>query len=120
MRVHRSVQILTILTTLVACSSPGGTSSGQPDSAPPAAAPAPEPTPSASISVRWDSGPLDQAYRRERTDMDARHTREIATPRANESSNQRAQRQATEKQTLDHRYEKGKASHSRTLPAPER
>ena len=127
MRVHRSVQILTILTTLVACSSGGGTANGQPDAAaaaPPVAAPvaAPDPTPAPSlaVNVQWDSGPLDLAYRRERSDMDARHIKEASDRRSSESADQRGRRQATEKQALELRYTRGKASHSRTLPGSDR
>jgi hypothetical protein len=74
----------------------------------------------ASVSVQWDSGPLDQAYHHERSDMDARHSQEIASPRADESSDQRVQRQAAEDQDLEHRYAQGKASHSQTLPPSDR
>ena len=125
MRLHRSMVFLTIVTTLAACSSPGASANAQPDAAPPAAAPvaaapAPDPAPIVDANVRWDSGPLDLAYRRERSDMDARHTREIAAPRSDETSNQRVQRHATESKTLELRYSRGKASHARTMPPAER
>jgi len=129
MRVDRSVQFLTILATLAACSSPGASSNAQPDAAPPAAppaaapvvaAPAPEPAPVADINQRWDSGPLDFAYQRERKDMDARHSREVASPRSGESSNQRDQRHQTESKGLELRYTRGKTAHSRTMPPAER
>jgi hypothetical protein len=108
MRLYRSVQILTGLATVAtlgACSSYGTHMRSQPD-----------PTYSASATVQWDSGPLDQAYGRERTEMDARHTQETASPRADESSDQRSKRQDTENQGLERRYAQGKASHSHDLP----
>jgi hypothetical protein len=108
MRVQRSVQILTVLTTLAtlaACSSYGRGSRNEPD-----------PRYSTSTVVVWDSGPLDQEYNRERTNMDGRHNQEIANPRSGESSDQRVQRQGAEKQDLEHRYAQGKASHSKSLP----
>ena len=125
MRVDRSVQFLTILATLAACSSPGASSNAQPDAAPPAAAPvvaapAPEPAPAVDINLRWDSGPLDLAYQRERKDMDARHSREVASPRSGESSNQRDQRHQTESKGLELRYTRGKTAHARTMPPAER
>jgi hypothetical protein len=112
MRLYRSVQILTGLATVAtlgACTSYGRHTRSEPD-----------PSYSASVSVQWESGPLDQAYGRERTDMDARHTQEIASPRANESSDQRSKRQDTEKQGLERRYAQGKASHSHDLPPSDR
>ena len=125
MRVDRSVQFLTILATLAACSSPGASSNAQPDAAPPAAAPvvaapAPDPAPVVAVSPQWDSGPLDLAYQRERKDMDARHSREVASPRSGESSNQRDQRHQTESKALELRYTRGKTAHSRTMPPAER
>ena|ERR1019366_7817407 len=128
MRVHRTVQILTILTALAACSSGSATPNGQPDAtaaaapvaAAPVAAPEPTPAPGLAVNVRWDSGPLDLAYRHERDDMVARHAREIGDRRSTESADLRVRRQAAEKQTLELRYTRGKAAHSRTLPGPER
>lgn len=115
MRVQRSVQILTGLTTLAtlaACSSMGGRREARNE---------PDPSySSASVAVVWDSGPLDQAYHQQRTDMDARHSQESANPRANESSDQRGQRQASENQDLERRYAQGKASHSKDLPPSDR
>jgi hypothetical protein len=111
MRVQRSVQILaglTTLATLAACSSPGGRRNE------------PDPNYSTTATVQWDSGPLDQAYRSERTDMDARHTQEIANPRAGESSDQTKQRHATESQDLESRYAQGKAAHAKSLPPSNR
>jgi hypothetical protein len=74
----------------------------------------------ASISVQWDSGPLDRAYHNERDGMDARHSQETANPRSGESSDQRGQRQTNERQDLERRYASGKASHSHDLPPSER
>ncbi|MFI5246880.1 MAG: hypothetical protein ACHQQR_16730, partial [Gemmatimonadales bacterium] len=121
MRLHRSMVFLTIATTLAACSSPGASANAQPDAAPPAAAPvaaapAPDPGPAVAINVRWDSGPLDLAYRRERSDMDARHVREVAAPRSGETSIQLGARHAAESKTLELRYSRGKSSHARTMP----
>jgi hypothetical protein len=110
MRSHSSVQILTVLTTftmLAACSTGYGHSRNQPD-------------PSYSVAVQWDSGPLDQAYHHERSDMDARHTQESANPRADESSDQRKQRQDTEDKGLEQRYAQGKSSHAHDLPPADR
>jgi hypothetical protein len=107
MRVQRSMQMVAVfatLATIAACSSYGRGTRNQPD-----------PNYS-STTVVWDSGPLDQAYSHERTDMDARHSQEVANPRSGESSDQRVQRQTAEKQDLDQRYAQGKASHSKTLP----
>jgi hypothetical protein len=121
MRIDRSVQFLTILATLAACSSPGASSNAQPDAAPPAAAPVvaapvPDPAPVVAVSPQWDSGPLDLAYQRERKTMDERHSREVASPRAGESSNQRDNRHQTETKALELRYTRGKVAHARTMP----
>jgi hypothetical protein len=123
MRVHRSIQILTILTTITACSSPGEAATAQPAAAPAAAEPAPPAAPApvtVAINARWDSGPLDRAYRSERADLDARHARETARPSAGESVKLRVQRQENEKQSLELRYTRGKGAHARTLPPAER
>jgi hypothetical protein len=104
MQVQRTVQILTVLatfTTLAACSSYGHENRAQPD---------------VVVAAQWDSGPLDNDYHRQRTEMDARHTQEIASPRADESSDQRTQRHATENKDLETRYAQGKASHAQTVP----
>jgi len=71
---------------------------------------------SSTVAVQWDSGPLDLAYKTERTNMDTRHAQETASPRADESSDQRGSRQASESKDLENRYASGKASHSQTLP----
>jgi hypothetical protein len=107
MRVHRSLQILTALTTLAvltACSSMGR--QGRSDSDPAYS----------STTVAWDSGPLDRDYKSQRSDMDTRHAQEVANPRAGESSDQAQQRQKSENDDLDSRYAKGKAAHSQTVP----
>ena len=49
-----------------------------------------------------------------------RHQQEMANPRTDESSDQRVQRQATEKQDLEARYSAGKASHAQALPPSDR
>ncbi len=107
MRVPRSVQVLTLLTslaTLAGCSSYGGHARSEPD-------------PSYSTTVvAWDSGPLDQDYHRQRSEMDARHSQEVANPRADESSDQRVQRHAHENDDLAQRYAQGKAAHAQTVP----
>jgi hypothetical protein len=109
MRVPRPVQVLTVLTTLTtvaACASMGHGSRNER-----------EPNySSTSVAVVWDSGPLDREYQGERTNMDTRHNQEIANPRADESADQRVQRQETENKDLETRYAQGKASHSKTLP----
>jgi hypothetical protein len=106
MRIHRSIQALTLVTAvaaLSACGSMGGRH--QPDG---------------TVAVaQWDSGPLDRSYQGQKTDMDARHQQEIANPRAGESSDQAKQRQAAESKDLDNRYAQGKASHAQTMPAAE-
>jgi hypothetical protein len=80
-----------------------------------------QPDPSyASVSVQWDSGPLDRSYRSERDGMETRHSQETANPRSGESSDQRSQRQGNERQDLERRYASGKASHSHDLPPSER
>ena len=128
MRVVRSVQFLTLLATFTACSTPGAAADATPaaaaDAAPapaaaPVAAPAADPAPGVAVNVRWDSGPLDLAYRNEHTDLLARQKVEISHPRAGESAPQRDKRQATERSALEVRYTQGKASHARSLP-PER
>jgi predicted small lipoprotein YifL len=107
MRIHRSIQALTLVTTvaaLTACGSMGGRH--QPDDT--------------VVAVQqWDSGPLDRSYQGQKTDMDARHQQEIANPRAGESPDQAKQRQTAESKDLDARYAQGKASHSQTMPAAE-
>jgi hypothetical protein len=72
------------------------------------------------VAVQWDSGPLDQDYHRQRTDMDARHTQEIASPRADESSDQRTQRQTSENKDLERRYADAKTSHAKMVPPAQR
>lgn len=124
MRAQRSMQCLTIVVMFAACSTPADSAASPPDAAPVAAAPAPAPAvevaPVVALDVKWDSGPLDLAYRHERADLDARHTREIAAPRAGESAARRNERQASESKALELRYTRGKASHARELPPAER
>ena len=127
MRVNRTFQFLTIVVTFAACSAPADSAATPPDAAPVAAAPAPAApatvvvqAPVVALTVHWDSAPLDLAYRREHEDMEARHTREIATPRAGESTARRRERQASENKTLELRYTRGKTEHLRTLPPAER
>jgi predicted small lipoprotein YifL len=105
MRVYRSTQVLIAFTTLASLAACGSMGRHQSD-----------PNYVATSTVQWDSGPLDQAYKGQRSDMDARHTQEVANPRAGESSDQMKQRQDSENKDLDSRYAKGKASHSNTLP----
>jgi hypothetical protein len=69
-----------------------------------------------STTVEWDSGPLDRDYQHERAAMEARHRDEIDHARADESADQRQQRQDSEKRDLEDRYERGKKSHSNSLP----
>jgi hypothetical protein len=104
MQVQRTVQLLTVLatcTTLAACSSYPHENLAQPD---------------VVVAAQWDSGPLDNDYHRQRTEMDTRHTQEIASPRADESSDQRTQRQSNENKDLETRYAQGKSSHAQTVP----
>ncbi len=105
MRVHRHLKTLITLTTLasLAACAPYGRQSQS----------------GAEISVRWDSGPLDRDYARVRDEMVVRHNREIASPRPEESSNQRDSRQASERQDLEARYSRGKSAHSDRLPPSE-
>ena len=107
MRIHRSIQALTLVTTvaaLTACGSMGGRH--QPDD---------------TVAVaQWDSGPLDRSYQGQKTDMDTRHQQEVANPRAGESSDQAKQRQTAESKDLDDRYAQGKASHAQTMPAEQK
>ena len=130
MRITRSIQFLAILATAAACSS-NGDAAAVPAAAPPppAAEPAPAPAPvvvapapvvverpsGVSVSLRWDSGPLDRDYRRERAALDARHARE-ARERADEKADARARRQAAETRALEDRYNRGKKEHARGLP----
>ena len=123
MRIRHSIYLLTILATVAACSSPAN----QADAAPAVAAVAPapaavvaaDPAPTAAISLTWDSAPLDLAYHRERNDMEARHTRELAHPRAGESATQRTRRHEAETKNLEVRYTRGKTAHARTMPPNE-
>jgi hypothetical protein len=105
MRVHRHLKTLITLTTLasLAACAPYGRRSQS----------------GTEISVRWDSGPLDRDYARAHDEMIARHSREIASPRSDESSNQRDSRQASERQALEARYSRGKSAHSDKLPPSE-
>jgi hypothetical protein len=105
MRVHRYLTTLTTLTmvvTFASCAPYGGRGQSETE-----------------ISVRWDSGPLDRSYSRERDVMTVRHNQEIANPRSDESSDQRSHRQSAERKDLDDRYAKGKAAHSDRLPDSE-
>jgi hypothetical protein len=106
MRVHHSLQIVTVVTTfaaLAACSS-NRRVRNQPDPA------------YSTVTLQWDSGPLDRSYNSERVDMEARHNQENSYPRADESSDQRVRRQSSETQDLDRRYAQGKAAHAKTMP----
>jgi hypothetical protein len=105
MRVHRHLKTLITLTTLasLAACAPYGRQSQS----------------GAEISVRWDSGPLDRDYARVHDEMVTRHNREIASPRPEESSNQRDARHASERKALEVRYSRGKSSHSDRLPPSE-
>jgi hypothetical protein len=107
MRARRSVQLLAVFTSLAtfaACNSYGR--GRDPNGA--------------IVTVQWDSGPLDRAYHSERSAMDTRHQDETAHPRADESSDQRGQRQTNEDKDLERRYAQGKASHSDRLPSGDR
>jgi hypothetical protein len=130
MRIDRTITFLTIVATITACSTPANSAAtSTPDPAPVAAAPAPAPAPTTtvvverqpvvSVNLRWDSGPLDSDYRRERSDLDAQQARERANLRAGETIVVVNQRQASENKALELRYSRGKASHSRTLPPSE-
>jgi hypothetical protein len=106
-RVQRSVQFLTVLmtlTTVVACGGMYGRGTRNP-------------SPEYSATVVWDSGPIDRDYNSQRTELEARHSQEIANPRAGESSDQMKDRQGAESKDLDARYAAGKASHSDSVPA---
>ena len=106
MRVHRHLKTLITLTTLAslgACAPRGRQSQS-----------------GVVVVAEWDSGPLDRDYNRAHSDMVARHNREIATPRSDESADVRNQRQASERQDLELRYTRGKSAHSKVLPPPER
>lgn len=124
MRIDRSVAFLTVLAAIGACSSPAQSPDAQPAAAPPVAvaepAPAPvvvvQPAPVIALNVRWDSGPLDRDYHRERQDLDAQHSRERSAPRAGEDSRQRGERQSRESKALELRYTHGKASHAHGMP----
>ena len=127
MRMNRTMQFLTIVATVAAYSAPADSAASPPAAAPAAAAPA-DPAPAApapvveapvTLTVHWDSGPLDLAYRHEHEALEARHSREIASPRAGESAERRRERQEAENKALELRYSRGKAAHARTLP-PER
>lgn len=128
MRVNRTMQFLTIVVISAACSKPADSSATPPDStattaapaATPAAAPVVEAAPSIAMSVKWDSRPLDLAYRRAHDDMEARHKREIVSPRTDETAARRDERQASETKALELRYQRGKDAHSRTLPPTDR
>jgi hypothetical protein len=121
MRVNRTMQFLTIVVTFAACSTPADSAATPPDAAPVAAAPvaaAPvvEQAPVVALNVRWDSGPIDLAYRHEHDDLVARHSREMVTLRAGETAASRRDRQESENKTLELRYKRGKESHARVLP----
>jgi hypothetical protein len=102
MRALRTIRILTVLTTLTtlaSCAPYGRGGQSQAD-----------------VSVRWDSGPLDRDYRRQRADMDARHSQEVASPRYGESSDSRQTRHDAENRSLEVRYEQGKTAHAQRMP----
>jgi hypothetical protein len=122
MRIDRSLKFLTIMVVVAACSAPADSAPAAAAAAPVADAPAPAPAPAAAasptinVNLRWDSGPLDLAYRNERRDLDARHAQEIAHPPAGETIVIRDRRVASENKALEVRYEQGKKDHSRSLP----
>ena len=72
---------------------------------------------STTAVVEWDSGPLDQDYRREHDAMLSRHADEVAHARADETADRRTARQASERQDLEERYSRGKKEHMKKLPA---
>ncbi len=126
MRIDRTITFLTIVATVTACSTPANSAAtSTPDAAPVAAAPAPAPAPTTvvverqpvvSVNLRWDSGPLDSDYRRQRSELDAQQARERANVPHGETIVVVNQRQASESKALELRYSRGKASHSRSLP----
>ncbi len=65
----------------------------------------------------WDSGPLDASYRQERTTTDTRHNDELVNPPAGENHDQTIARQATENKDVEARYQQGKDSHAKAMPA---
>lgn len=120
MRTIRTTPFLVLLATAAACGTPANSATVQSD-APPAvveAAPVPvaEAVPGVAIDVRWDSGPLDRSYRRERSDLDASHARERAHPVASEPADRLSRRQAEETKALELRYTRGKKEHDERMP----
>jgi hypothetical protein len=104
MRAQRSMKFLIVAATLgmfAACSSVGGGRGYE----------------TSGVSAQWDSGPLDQDYRNQRTTLDARHQQENSNPSAAESADQRSERQSAESKDLDTRYAQGKASHAQAVPS---
>jgi hypothetical protein len=109
MRVQTSLQLALALTTLATISACGSYGARQ------------QPDPNyAGATIAWDSGPLDNDYHRQRNELDNRHADETAHPRADESSDQRVQRQGDESKDLETRYAQGKASHASSVPPSDR
>ena len=104
MQIQRTMKVLTLTATvaalgaLVACS------------------PRERPHTGVSVSASWDSGPLDRDYNRERSDLTARHNREIASPEHGESKFDMDKRQKNEDYSLEVRYKQGKDTHVDVLP----
>jgi hypothetical protein len=71
---------------------------------------------STTAVVEWDSGPLDQNYRREHDAMESRHRDEMSHARADEAASARDARQADETRDLEDRYRRGKEGHMKDLP----
>jgi hypothetical protein len=108
MRITRSVHTMAVLTVAVTVAACGTYGRGGMRN---------EPTAEYSATVVWDSGPIDQDYQHQRSDMNARHMQENSAPRDGESGDQRNQRQSSERKDLDSRYEQGKTSHAKSVPA---
>jgi hypothetical protein len=105
MRIEHSLKILTALSTVAivaACSSNRARHAND--------------TGYNVTTAEWDSGPLDRDYQREHVAMETRHRDEAANARADESAEQRQQRQGSEQRDLEDRYARGKKAHSNTLP----
>jgi hypothetical protein len=102
MSVQRTLQLALVLATVAGATACASTGRGDPGYA---------------STGQWDSGPIDRDYQKQRGDMDGRHAQEIANPRADESADQRSQRQDNENKDLETRYAQGKASHAQSVPA---
>ena len=105
-------------------SEPRATPAPRPVQSPPAAAPTrpaqrPAAAPPANPGQRRGPSSLDRSYQAERESVEARHRQEFAKPPTGESPAAMAQREETEHQQLQERYNQARAAGASKMPPKE-